>query len=423
MYLLRIRLIAVLTALALTSLACQLLSSGKVTPTVEKPTVSPTATGIAQASPLAKASPTAGTPEAQPEAPPALELPALPPPQPGPAALDLAALPRQVAYPDLTEAYQVNMSWTDPDDAPQQSSSTYSYRKQTVPSAGWRLLFVDDNPFFPSNIETVQLDQTVYSVSTDTGCQVLTPDRLPTDDQRQAFISLLEALTGQVTLAESEVMVGQMATDVYLLQSSNLKPDAEIVLKAYVADSDGEFSSTVSTTFHLVEEGTTLESGKLYLARQGGHVAKIELAYSKIAGDEDAPLAKPGTMMQRTLVYEATLAASADVPIAPPATCEGAPALVTPVSGSAPVTMADIPRMSDASIVVEDSESLVYQTNASVQEVADFYRTEMANLGWTLSDDMTVGPIVTLEFTSGAQTLSISIMLTGSTVTVTIDLS
>lgn len=351
-------------------------------------------------------------------------FPTLPPPQPGPETLDLEKIPEEHGFSDFTETYTVDMRWTDPEEIPQQSATTYLYRQQTVPGAASYFLYDDNNPFFASKIETVVTDQGAFSITPETGCQMTQVEGVQSLDQRQAFRSLLEALTGQATRTEAEVMLVDQATDVYTLQSSNLKPGAEIVLKASATDSNGEFTSSVSSRIALAEEGTTLESAKLYLARQGGYVRRIELVYSKTAGEDDALFAKAGSRMERTLVYDTTLAGLQSEAIALPAGCDGVASLAGGQAGSGdqPATMADLPRLEDITDVVETEDSLTYQANASINEAVEFYRSEMAALGWELNDALSMDTLANLEFTRYDQSVSISIIQAGDTVMVTLQL-
>lgn len=236
---------------------------------------------------------------------------------------------------------------------------------------------------------------------------------------------MLENLTGQVIRAEADVDLDGAPTDLYNLEAGNLQPEAEIVIKAASAGSSGELSQSVSTTFRLMEKDTSLDSGKLYLAQQGGYVRRIELNYSKTATEDDAPFAKSGARMERTLVYDVIATTSQDQPVAMPADCEGS-------SGGGgtgnnneltPVIIADLPRPTDISNVVEVEDSLVYQTESSLEAVLDFYRTEMPAQGWEKTEEVAVGTIATFEFTRGDQTASITMIQTGDSVTVTIDLT
>jgi hypothetical protein len=356
---------------------------------------------------------------------PGASLPTLIAPQPGPEQLDLSKVPGEHGFSDFTEGYHMDMQWTDPQDAKQEANTTYSYRQQTLPVTAWYSLYDDNNPFLASKIESVVIGQLAFSSTPESGCQPVSADQLKNDDPRQPFRSLLAGLTGLAKRAEANVDLDGAPTDLYTLTAANLKPEAEIVLKAVSASSSGELTQAITTTFKLMEKDTALDSGKLYLAQQGGYVRRIELNYSKTASEEDAPFAKPGAKMERTLVYEVLVATAQDKPITMPAGCEGNSGGSGTGNniGTTPAVIADLPRLPDTSNLVETEGSLVYQTKTGLEEVLDFYRNEMPALGWEKTDETVLGTLATFEFTRGEQTASITIMQTGDTVTVTIDLT
>jgi hypothetical protein len=427
-------------ALLAGTLACQTLSASKIEP--QQATAVVTASLQVETREIEPAMPTAGrgprsestsepaataqapsptTPEPQ-----SADLPTLPPAEPGPETLDLEELPVDPIVTDFNESLQMDMTWSDPDGSEQQAGTTYSYRQQTIPAAAWRLVFVDDNPFLASSFDTAVIDGQGFSATPETGCQVVDPAKLADQDQREPFRSLLEALTGSTNRAQASLILNDQPADQYPLQAANLKPGAEIILKGSAADEQGEFSSTVTTTIALTEEGMAFESGSIYLAQQGGYVMRIDLSYAKTATEDDAPFADPGSRMERKLVYEITPAKAAtqgsagDEPISPPEGCE-AEGLITPQE--TPATIDDIPRLEDATNVIQAEDALIYNSGASVEEALDFYRTEMAALGWEPGEDVTLGTLGTLEFTRGELTVSITILGTGDNVMVTISLN
>jgi hypothetical protein len=426
------RWIAIVLTLMLASLACQVVGSGggaetvvetlqpKV-PTVEEitvvstiPVIEPTATPPATETPDSETS--TGT------------LPALPPAQPGPETLDLGSLPKEPLLYDYKESYQVSIQFTDNDDLEQNFTTVYEYRLQTVPVSGWRLFYDDQNPFFASQVEAVVMGEQAYSAATDVGCERVQSDQITQEDQRLAFRSLLEALSGQVTRTQSDVPMGDLTVDVYPLTVDNLDAETEIVMKAVYASADGDSKSTVSTTIDLVEEDSQLVSATLYLAQQGGFVARIELVYGKVVDEEDAMLAKLGTEMTRTVVYNMQPVTSADGALVPPADCGAASDDGGGMGGgtggsSGAQTIADIPRLEDASNSFSTSDTLFYQSSASVSDVVAFYKEQLSALGWVLDDEFSMDAMATLEFTHGGQTLTISILSSGGVTTVSIDLS
>jgi hypothetical protein len=236
---------------------------------------------------------------------------------------------------------------------------------------------------------------------------------------------MLEALTGEASRTEAAVMLGDQPTDVYTLESANIKPGCVVVMETKYADSSGEFSSSVSSSIKLEGEGMTMESGKLYLARQGGYVMQIELKFSGTAGEDESLFAKPGSRMERTIIYKNLVATTIGEAIAAPAGCGASPtgSGIVESGGSPAVSISDIPRPEGITNVVEVEDSLIYQSSMSLDELVDFYRSEMEALGWELGDNISMATLATLDFTRGDQTLSVSIVQSGNTLMVTVDLS
>jgi hypothetical protein len=296
-----------------------------------------------------------------------------------------------------------------------------------VPAFAWFTLYDDQNEFFPTRVETALVDGQAFSTSSDdVGCNTLGADLVNLDEQRQSFRDWIDALTGQVSKTEADVELGELTADVYLLEAANLTPGAEVVLKGDYIDPEGSSFST-SATLSLHEEDVELESGRLLLAQQGGFVARIELLYSKTAGEEDSPFAQPGTRMERMMVYEVLPTADLDDAITPPGDCEvatdGGDLEEGEGTGSGgTLSISDIPLLGDPSNVVKTSDNLVYQTNSALDEVVDFYKSEFGALGWVVENEISVGGIATLEFVSGDQTISISIVESGDSVLVTVDI-
>ena len=434
-------LIVIITVLMLVALSCKGLSAGQdvvldevtevvaTIPMSNVDTVTPIPTDeppeVTEAPPLTETSQSLSVTEAS--QPTLATLPTLSPAQPGPDSLDLAQLPEDHGLSDFTEDISANMNWTDDEGEEQQSYLLFSHRQQSVPAFAWYSLYDDQNIFFPTTVETVLVDGQGFSTSTDNvGCNTLSKDQINLDEQRLGFIELIGALTGEVSKAEADIDLDELTVDVYYLEAANLTPGAEVELEGKYIDSDGGSSST-STTLTLNDEDIEFESGRLFLAQQGGFVARIELLYSKIAGDEDSLFAQVGTRIERMMVYEVLPTTASDDAIIPPAGCEAATddgglEDGDDSSSGGNLTIADMPRIADTSNVVETGENLIYSTNSSLDDVVDFYKSELSALDWELSDEFSAGMVATLEFNHGNQTILISIVDAGDGALVTIDL-
>jgi hypothetical protein len=437
--------------LLLASFSCQLFSSGGATDVPASPAAS-TAISVA-------GSPTAGTqatesslqetgvPAAtQPDNTPSQELPPLPPAQSGPETLDLASLPEVLPINDYSERLQVVMDFTDPDGAPQQMITDYNFRQTSVPENAWYKLFEDNNPFLSQKVETALVGGQGYTLTDTSTCQVVTVEVVDSSGQRQPFTDLIEALTGQVNLSEAGVTVGDQQADAYSFDNSNFVPGSQVEIKVTTSDDSG--TSTSTTTIKLTEEDSVMEGGKLFLARQGGYLLRLELQFSRVAGEEDAFLVQSGSTMTRSLTYEVVPASTVE-PIQPPEGCADMTGGSDDNSnddngndngndndndndngnnndngddtgGSGDVTINDIPRLDDAANVVQAGESLIYQTSQDMQSVLDFYRDALEAAGWDVTDEINLGTLASMELVRGSQTISVTLTQSGSDVMVTI---
>ncbi|OGO32272.1 MAG: hypothetical protein A2Z16_09850 [Chloroflexi bacterium RBG_16_54_18] len=437
------RLTFVLVFILLASLSCQLLSFGQSDATEASPVGSPTS--VATAAATAELPPTqpgsAETPsttETQP-VPSVSNLPTLPPAQPGPETLDLAGLPEVLPINDHRERLLVVMDFTDTDGAPQQMITDYNFRQTSVPENAWYKFFEDNNPFLSQKVESALVGGQGYTVTDTSTCQVVTVEVVDNSGQRQPFTDLIKALTGQVSLSEAGVTVGEQQADAYPLDLSNLVPGSQVEIQVTTSDDSG--TSTSTTTIQLTEEDSDLVGGKLYLARQGGYLLKLELQYSRVAGEEDAFLVQTGTTMNRLLTYEVVPALAVE-PIQPPEGCAGLTGGSDgnanddngnddngndngndngdDTGGSGDVSINDIPRLTDAANVVQAGETLIYQTSQDMQSVLDFYRDELEAAGWEVTDEINLGTLASMELVRGSQTLSVTLTQSVSDVMVTI---
>ncbi len=397
--------------------------------------------------------PTAMTETPEPTAETGFMLATLPPPEAGPETLELETLSAEPVVPDFHEAIVMEMSWTDPDDSPQQAGANYAYQQQSGPQPAWQLVYDDNNPFLPSSYNLTLTGEQGYSAGLDMPCQQVSQQAIQEQAPRASFEELFAALTGSAARSTAGADLDGQPVDAYTLQAENFKPGAEIQLKGSAANEEGEFTSTSTSTIALQEEGTTLESGTLYLAQQGGYAAKIELVFSKLAGEEDSPFAKSGSEMKRSVTYSFNPTLEAEDPILPPADCPiptdlgggtggsgggtgssggtgaGSATQTTEDTGSsgsgggAALTIGDLPRLADATNEIQSDGSLVYQSALSFDEAVDFYRTEMEAQGWTAGDEITLGTIATLEYSRAGQSASITIIESGDGLMITVDLS
>jgi hypothetical protein len=245
-------------------------------------------------------------------------------------------------------------------------TSIRAMEAQTQPQPAQRLVL--DNGGGSS--ETVAIGDQVYMVVMG-DCSAF-PDAGQQD--LSAFMpNLQEQITGQARRVESAIEVNGFVTDKYELSSENLVTDDELI------------------------------SAFVYVARNGGFITLFELqgrAQIDFQGLGLIPyqLADPNQLADFTRVDNYISVEDGSLNIAIPAACE---------NQTGPAT--EFPVMDGAIGSQIAPERVFYQIEKTAAEVADFYRAEMPNRGWALTEDTIVervetasgstGPVVTLVFT------------------------
>ncbi|MFM2070047.1 MAG: hypothetical protein RLZZ623_310 [Actinomycetota bacterium] len=148
----------------------------------------------------------------------------------------------------------------------------------------------------------------------------------------------------------------------------------------------------------LHADGST-STGEAWVATNGGYIVKYLLqtkAGAELFGD-----GIDGTI---TWDYELT-GVDQPVALAMPEDC--------------PAGLVDAPQLPDAANVENLPGLLSYDTSTPMADVVAFYQSELANRGWTASDDPTIDDTsATMYFTQGAATLGVTASVDGSTTSV-----
>jgi hypothetical protein len=202
-----------------------------------------------------------------------------------------------------------------------------------------------------------------------------------------AFLpKLQEEITGQAPRVESGIEVNGFVTDKYELSSENLVTDDELI------------------------------SAFVYVARNGGFITLFELqgqtkavfrGLETLDPNQFAEL-NPNQLADFTRADNYILAEDGSLNIAIPAACE---------DQTGPAT--EFPVMDGAIGSQIAPERVFYQIEKTAAEVADFYRAEMPNRGWALTEDTIVervetasgstGPVVTLVFTKDGKNFLVKV--------------
>jgi hypothetical protein len=73
--------------------------------------------------------------------------------------------------------------------------------------------------------------------------------------------------------------------------------------------------------------------------------------------------------------------------------------------------------------VVEYSDSLIYYSNSPLQDAVDFYKTQLVDQGWEVSDETVMSGLASLDFTRSDQILSLQIIDNNGQLMISITLS
>ncbi len=288
---------------------------------------------------------------------------------PGPETIDLtsSALYIQPIAPEYKFESTIQYSGPDTAGAAKDVTSFMTLEVQTQPQPAQRLVL--DNGFGES--ETTAIDDQVFMVILGE-CSAF-PDAGPQD--QSAFLpDLQEEITGQAPRVESGIDVNGFVTDKYELSSENLVTDDELI------------------------------SAFVYVARSGGFITLFELEGRT---KTDFQGLDPNQMADFTRTDNYIPMEDGSLNIAIPASCNQAG------------LMDEFPMMDGSIASSTGPEFLFYQIEKPAAEVADFYRTEMPNRGWALTEDTTVervetatgstGPVVTLVFTKDGKNFIIKV--------------
>ena len=305
---------------------------------------------------------------------------------PGPETIDLTS-PALYIHPNAP-AYEfestIQYTGVDPTGVAKEVTSIRAMETQTQPQPAQRLVL--DNGAGSS--ETIAIGDQVYmNFPTMGGCNAF-PDA-GQQDLSGHMPNLQEEITGQAQRVESGIEVNGFVTDKYELSSENLVTDDELI------------------------------SAFVYVARNGGFITLFELqGRAKIdfqgLGLSPYQLADPNQLADFTRADNYISVEDGSLSIAIPASCVNPAGLA-----------GEFPVMDGALASIIGTGSVFYQIAKPGSEVADFYRAEMPNRGWALTEDTiaesvitesgSTFPVVTLVFTKDGKNVEVTVASNSAT--------
>ncbi|MDA1329879.1 MAG: hypothetical protein DWG76_02890 [Chloroflexi bacterium] len=139
-------------------------------------------------------------------------------------------------------------------------------------------------------------------------------------------------------------------------------------------------------------EVSELSSGAIYIAQDGGYVLRLTLegvgVSSLLSGKEG---------LEGNIAYQLDFTPAPDgVSISAPESCD-----------QADEPESDFPVLSDATNAASFGTFYSYQTRFDFDTIVDFYKTELAASGWTLSEEVSAAGTAAMLFEMGSRNLSI----------------
>ena len=225
-------------------------------------------------------------------------------------------------------------------------------------------------------LEIVQIENMMYMVGGEFGCFSLPVTEEEVDNPYQELLDTGGTLTGQAQRIQPDETINDIPVYVYEITTANLD----------VSD----------PTTQQIE---VITFGRLYLAKDGGYVVRVVLdGRGKNTVLEESDLVGD---VHYELNY---FGHNQPVDIAPPADCGTAGG-----GDEGDGTAGGFPVPEGAADVVSMPGLVSFGTPQTVDEVAAYYKTEMVNQGWTLSDETSFAGLATLTFTKDGKTANITI--------------
>ena len=298
--------------------------------------------------------------------------------EPGPETIDLRS--PALYSTDGYVAYQIDTSlqYKGVDSSGNEviSSLNSLVAQRTAPEEADRSVLYGEDP--SDTLEYVKLGDLIFSVYQGQ-CSVLSADSQQQEfNPREQMFNMNELFTGQASRTETGIIIDGIVTDRYELTQENLPPEGDGV--------------------------PTLGTGNFYVASETGTVIKIEVTGTTRTSQYGLD---PNQDADVNMTYK--LDPSEGILILPPESCQDT------TSG-----LDAYPVMDGAKGLASVGGTLSYQIDGQLQNVLDFYRTEMPAQGYELTDDISSDTVAfaTLRFTKDGETVEINAIQNGSEVSI-----
>jgi hypothetical protein len=296
---------------------------------------------------------------------------------PGPETIDLTNPALYITSSEPAYKFDTNTKFTgvDTTGAAKEVSLLMTEETQTLPQKSQRFLVVVTGG--EGSAETVAIGDQVYTVFQG-ACYPSLLSSLGEQSLSEGMPKLQDGITGQAPRVESGIEVNGFVSDKYELTSENMFEEDELI------------------------------SAFVYVARDGGFITLFEMQERSNTNYQGLD---PNQFTDITTAYNYIPVEDGSLDISIPAGCDNQAGLAGefPVMDGATAT----------SLVTKPGE-VFYQIEKPLTEVLDFYRAEMPNRGWTLTEDAVVGSFATLVFSKDGKYVEVKALGNGDTVSVTI---
>lgn len=300
----------------------------------------------------------------------------------GPASIDLSdpAMYVHDAYPDYRLNMEIKSEGVDMTGAQKTFILSYDIENQTDPKAQHITMAGEGAS---GTVELVILDDQVMSVNPDGSCSIFPVSAMEGQNPEDTIPKIDTLLTGNAKRVKTGVKVEGITTDQYEITTANMTNPGS--------------SATPNIT-----------DGSVYVARDGGYIARVELTGKLNSGQNGF---NPNVESQITLNYTFVPVKGGTLEIAAPAECEDQLA-----GGGA------YPLMDGAAGLVSTPNMLYYTVDAPLDEALNFYRTRMAEDGWTIKSDTggNSDAFANIEFVKGNEGVAVNFMAQGERLTITL---
>jgi len=214
-----------------------------------------------------------------------------------------------------------------------------------------------------------QIENTTYIFTQDTGC--ITFYNEEADNPYEVMLDTGGLLGGTAHRVRPDEVVNGVDTYQFQIDATTM-------------------DSSDPTTYDMKE----IYDGRIYIAKEGGYVVRLW-----IEGLGQSEVLSGSTVIDGDIYYELNFFDfNIPVEIMPPATC------------SAEVEVgSDYPVMEDAFEYNAFTGLISYKTKFTFDEVVAFYKTEMENLGWSITQELISAPVAVFGFSKDGAEVQITV--------------